>query len=311
MYQSKTLLYTPDLTPEKSLKTLVENRTVFTLNSCELNLFETYQESELVPLKFNDLVVTSMLRGKKIMHLFDDPSFDYVPGDTVIVPSNVEMKIDFPEASKSNPTQCIALAIDNHLIKETLDFLNEKYPKEGKNNLWKLDKENYFFYNNLELANVINKLIKECMGTSITKDAIADLTLQELIIRIIQTQTTILFNNEKLPDSKSPISASIEYIRQNIHGSINLKELSKYSCMSPTSFYRYFKRELGISPIEYILNEKIKYSKKLLSNPNIQINEVSYASGFEDCNYFIRIFKKYEGITPKQYQLLNFTNHKQ
>ncbi|GAA4769176.1 MULTISPECIES: AraC family transcriptional regulator [Flavobacterium] len=311
MYQSKTLLYTPDLTPEKSLKTLVENRTVFTLNSCELNLFETYQESELVPLKFNDLVVTSMLRGKKIMHLFDDPSFDYVPGDTVIVPSNVEMKIDFPEASKSNPTQCIALAIDNHLIKETLDFLNEKYPKEGKNNLWKLDKENYFFYNNLELANVINKLIKECMGTSITKDAIADLTLQELIIRIIQTQTTILFNNEKLPDSKSPISSSIEYIRQNIHGSINLKELSKYSCMSPTSFYRYFKRELGISPIEYILNEKIKYSKKLLSNPNIQINEVSYASGFEDCNYFIRIFKKYEGITPKQYQLLNFTNHKQ
>lgn len=311
MYQSKTLLYTPDLTPEKSLKTLVENRTVFTLNSCELNLFETYQESELVPLKFNDLVVTSMLRGKKIMHLFDDPSFDYVPGDTVIVPSNVEMKIDFPEASKNNPTQCIALAIDNHLIKETLDFLNEKYPKEGKNNLWKLDKENYFFYNNLELANVINKLIKECMGTSITKDAIADLTLQELIIRIIQTQTTILFNNEKLPDSKSPISASIEYIRQNIRGPINLKELSKYSCMSPTSFYRYFKRELGISPIEYILNEKIKYSKKLLSNPNIQINEVSYASGFEDCNYFIRIFKKYEGITPKQYQLLNFTNHKQ
>lgn len=311
MHQSKTLLYTPDLTPEKSLKTLVENRTVFTLNSCELNLFETYQESELVPLKFNDLVVTSMLRGKKIMHLFDDPSFDYVPGDTVIVPSNVEMKIDFPEASKSNPTQCIALAIDNHLIKETLDFLNEKYPKEGKNNLWKLDKENYFFYNNLELANVINKLIKECMGTSITKDAIADLTLQELIIRIIQTQTTILFNNEKLPDSKSPISASIEYIRQNIRGPINLKELSKYSCMSPTSFYRYFKRELGISPIEYILNEKIKYSKKLLSNPNIQINEVSYASGFEDCNYFIRIFKKYEGITPKQYQLLNFTNQKQ
>ncbi|WP_264558868.1 AraC family transcriptional regulator [Flavobacterium sp. N2270] len=304
----KSLLNKPALTNEKSLKTLVENRTIFSLNHCELNIFETYQQSDLVPLKFNDLVVTSMLRGKKIMHLFDEPQFEYLPGETVIVPSNVEMKIDFPEASKENPTQCIALAIDNKIITNTLDFLNEKYPKEGKNNLWKLDNENYFFYNNVELATTINKLIKECMGSSITKDALADLTLQELIIRIIQTQTTKRFENEQYIDSNSPITPSIEFIRNNIHESINLKELSDKACMSTTSFYRYFKRELGMSPIEFILNEKIKHAKKLLSNPNINVSEVSYATGFEDSNYFIRLFKKYEGVTPKQYQLMNFTS---
>jgi AraC-like DNA-binding protein len=74
--------------------------------------------------------------------------------------------------------------------------------------------------------------------------------------------------------------------------------------MSSASFYRFFKRELGMSPIEYVLNEKIKHAKKLLRNPGIQINEVCYLSGFEDANYFIRLFKKHEGITPKQYQLL-------
>lgn len=303
---SKALLFTPQLTHEKSLKTLVENRTVFSLDHCELNIFETYQESALVPLKFNDLVVTSMLRGKKVMHLFEDPSFEYLPGETVIVPSNVEMKIDFPEASKDNPTQCIALAIDQKVISNTLDFLNEKYPKEGKNNLWKLDHENYFFYNNLDLAATINKLIKECMGNSLTKDALADLTLQELIIRIIQTQTTKRFENQSFINSNNPLTPCIEFIRENIRETINLKELSDKACMSSTSFYRYFKRELGMSPIEYVLNEKIKYAKKLLNNPKIQINEVSYATGFEDCNYFIRLFKKLEGVTPKQYQLMNF-----
>jgi AraC-like DNA-binding protein len=47
-------------------------------------------------------------------------------------------------------------------------------------------------------------------------------------------------------------------------------------------------------------------AKKLsdLKNQTIQINEVCYLSGFEDANYFTRLFKKYEGITPKQYQLL-------
>lgn len=301
----KSLLNAPALTHEKSLKTLVENRTIFSLNNCELNIFETYQESALVPLKFNDLVVTSMLRGKKVMHLFDDPGFDYLPGETVVIPSNVGMKIDFPEATLENPTQCLALAIDQTKISDTLNFLNERYPKEGNNNFWQLNYQNYFFYNNVDLATTINKLIKECMSTSITKDALADLTLQELLIRIIQTQTVKRFEGDAPIEINSSLSASIDFIKKNIQENINLKDLSEKACMSTTSFYRYFKRELGMSPIEYILNEKIKHAKKLLKNPKIHVNEVSYATGFEDCNYFIRLFKKYEGVTPKQYQLMN------
>ncbi len=300
----KTLLDSPKLTHEKSLKTLVENRTVYTLSNCELNLFETYQESQRVPLKFNDLVVTSMLRGKKVMHLFDKPGFDYLPGETVVVPSNVEMKIDFPEATKNNPTQCLALAIDYQKINQTLNLLNERYPKEDKQGYWKLDSENYFFYNNMALASTINKLIKECMSTDSTKDILADLTLQELLVRIIQTQSLKTIDNGLLSDPNNPITPVITYIRSNLKETINLKHLSEKACMSTTSFYRFFKRELGMSPIEFVLNEKIKYAKNLLKNPGIQINEVCYMAGFEDCNYFIRLFKKYEGITPKQYQLL-------
>jgi len=304
----KSLLHTPALTHEKSLKTLVENRTIFSLNNCELNIFETYQESALIPLKFNDLVVTSMLRGKKVMHLFDEPGFDYLPGETVVIPSNVEMKIDFPEASNQNPTQCLALAIDQTKISETLNFLNERYPKEGTDNFWQLNYQNYFFYNNVDLASTINKLIKECMSTSITKDALADLTLQELLIRIIQTQTVKSIDQDDFSNQNNAMAQVIDYIRKNLKEDINLKHLSDKACMSTTSFYRFFKRELGMSPIEFVLSEKIKHAKKLLKNQSIQINEVCYLSGFDDANYFIRLFKKHEGVTPKQYQLMNFTN---
>lgn len=301
---SKALLQTPELTSERSLKTLVENRTVFTLENCELNIFETYQKSTLVPLKFNDLVVTSMLRGKKVMHLFDEPGFDYLPGETVVIPACEEMKIDFPEAQDSNPTQCLALAIDQAKIIETLNFLNEKYPKEGKNQVWQLNSENYFFYNNVDLASTINKLVKECMSSNLTKDALADLTLQELLIRIIQTQTAKSIDQGNYIDTDSPIQQVVEYIHNNLNEKIKLKSLSKKAGMSTTSFYRYFKRELGMSPIEFVLNEKIKCAKQLLRDQGLHINEVGYLAGFEDCNYFIRLFKKHEGITPKQYQML-------
>jgi len=98
----------PTLKPIKDLLTLVENRTVYSLDNFELNIFETHQKSEDVHLKFNSFVLTTMFRGKKVMHLFDKQGFEYLPGESVIVPANEEMKIDFPEADFSNPTQCMA-----------------------------------------------------------------------------------------------------------------------------------------------------------------------------------------------------------
>jgi hypothetical protein len=70
-----------------------------------------------------------MLRGKKSNAPFDTPSFEYL-GETVMIPSNVEMKIDFLKLPK-NPTQCLALAIDQSKISSTLHLLNERYPKAG------------------------------------------------------------------------------------------------------------------------------------------------------------------------------------
>lgn len=301
---NKSIPISPRLTDEKLLKTLVENRTVYNLENCELNLFETYQKSELVPLQFNDLVVTSMLKGKKVMHLFDKEGFDYLPGESVIIPSNVEMKIDFPEATFENPTQCLALAIDNKKIIDTLHFLNEKYPKEGNNNFWQLDNTNFFFENNEEMAIIINKIINICQSSSIFKDTLADLSLQELLVKIVQSQT-LKGINEGNSTTKNPVLLHIiSLIRENISNKIELKNIAKNAGLSTSTLYRLFKSELGVSPVEFVMLEKIKLAKRYLTDKDVYIKNVSYEAGFEDSNYFIRLFKHYEGITPKQYQQL-------
>jgi hypothetical protein len=71
-------------------------------------------------------------------------------------------------------------------ISSTLHLLNERYPKAGNDQFWQLNYQNYYFYNNVELATTINKLIKECMSTSITKDALADLTLQNCLLELFK-----------------------------------------------------------------------------------------------------------------------------
>jgi AraC-like DNA-binding protein len=294
-----------ELITESSLKTLVENRTIYNLNNFELNLFETFQTSEAVSLKFNDLVVTSMIKGKKIMHLFDQPGFDYLPGESVIVPATVEMKIDFPDANMENTTQCLALAIDNKKIVDTLSFLNEKYPREGKNNYWKLDERNFFFTNNVGLTLTINKLISICQSNSITKDVVADLTLQELLITISQCQTLNEVKNEDFKETNPYLANIIGFIRQNLTQKLSLKAIANVANLSTASLYRLFKKEIGISPVEFIILERIKFAKKLLKDKHLYIKNVSFEAGFDDWNYFIRVFKYHEGITPKQYRELN------
>lgn len=296
------------LANEKSLKTLVENRTAYTLERCELNVFETHQANEMVPLTFNDFVVTSMLKGKKVMHLYNETGFDYLPGETVLVPAGVKMEIDFPEATKNNPTQCIALAIDHQKIDNTLSFLNDRYPKMGSD-YWNFNKNNYHFQNSIEIANLLNKIINICSSNLPLKDVLADLNLQELIVHIIQAQNKLELKHidTSCNTNAHPLNYITAFIKANIHEDIKLGVLSEKACMSKATFYRSFKKEFGISPLEYIISEKIKLAKILLNNPNNSIKFIAFECGFHDVNYFVRLFKKIETITPGQYQKLIHT----
>lgn len=291
------------LSASETLQTLVENRTSYTLERCELNVFETYTESYKVPLTFNDFVITSMLRGKKVMHLFDKKGFDYFPGQTVIVPPAVTMEIDFPEASNLNPTQCIALAIDQEQIQKTIAYLNEFFPKEGSNEKWLLNYDEYHFYNNEEIAYLINKVIRICSERTKEKDVLADLTLKELLVRIMQTQNLKTISDDGYNLNQNPLAFVLNYIKTNLNEKISINSLSDKACMSKATFYRLFKRELGISPNDFILTEKINKAKLLLVQPGAKVASISYELGFSDANYFIRAFKKTVGITPGAYQL--------
>lgn len=301
--RSKNTLQHIDLTQPKYLQTLVENRRIFNLNNCELNVFESYQQAYRVPLTFSDFVITSMIRGKKIMHLFDEPAFDYLPGETVIVPANQTMVIDFPEASSTTPSQCIALAVDSTYIANTLNYLNSFYNDKEEEREWKLQFNQYHFENDNEVSGLINKLIRVCNSSDTTKNIYADLNLKELLIRLVQSQhlqqvKTEITNNR----NQGRLQYVIHFIHEHLTDKILIDELCRKAYMSRNHFFRWFKEQFGVTPLDYINQERIKLAKQLLADRQKKITTVSLLCGFTDVNYFVRIFKKTEGITPGAYQ---------
>ena len=296
--------YTVPWRRPNDLKTLVENRTTYTLDNCELNIFETHQAAEKVNLVFGDLVLTTMLKGKKVMHLFGNPGFDYVPGESVIVPPNEVMKIDFPEAELDNPTQCIALSISKEMIENTFNLLNERFSSKVLTQEWGLDLSYFHLINTQDLSEIINRFIRiGVKERSKEKDLIASLALKELLIRLTQTQAReMLEKTYKELASGNRLAHVVDYIKTHIRENLQLEELASQACMSKAHFLRTFKQELGLTPMEFVLNERLKLARYFLSVGNYQIQEVCHMSGFNNIAYFIRVFKREFHMTPKSFQ---------
>lgn len=291
------------LTPQHDLKTLVENRTVFNFNNCELNIFETHQASEQVWLRFQGMVFTTMLRGKKVMHVQQAEPFAYLPGESVILPESAPMVIDFPEASLQNPTQCIALEIDRQKISDTLNLLNEQFPKVEESGPWRVDLDQFHIHNSLELSDTVNRLMRIPGEHALAKDALANITLQELLIRLLQTQArTVLMEQSASLQSRHRFAYVLQYIREHLTENLTVQQLASLACMSKPHFFRLFKRELGMSPLDFILHERIQLAKRLLADPNLSVSEAGYQSGFNNLTHFTVQFKKTEGVPPSQYK---------
>lgn len=239
------------------------------------------------------------------MHLFNQDPFDYFPGETVIVPANETMVIDFPEAEVATPTQCIALAVDQHYIGKTLSYLNEFYNSDRESNhAWELQFNQYHFENETEITELINKLIRVCSSGERSKDIYADLNLKELLIRLVQSQhLQQVYTESATGKNRSRMHYVISHIQENLTESIQVDDLCRKAYMSRNLFFKWFREQFGLTPLDYINRERMKMAKSLLDNPAHAVSMVSRICGFTDVNYFVRIFKKIEGVTPGQYRL--------
>ena len=289
----------------RQLTTLVENRTTYNAEYAELNIYETHAYAEKVALTFGFPIIASMLTGKKIMHIDGFESFDFFPGESVVMPTNKEMVIDFPLATEEKPTQCLALGIDAFKIEEVVQKFNHNVAIENENNNWDLDHTASHLINNVDVNHLIERLTHTFTNNNKSKDVLLDLMIQELIVRLLQTKAkSLIINDTNNIFNDTRIGTVIKFIKDNLtNKDITVDQLAKKAYMSTSHFHKQFKNTLGVSPIDYINSEKIKFAKKLIKeSKDVRMSEIAFKSGFNNTSYFNRQFKKMEMMTPAQFK---------
>jgi two-component system, response regulator YesN len=110
-----------------------------------------------------------------------------------------------------------------------------------------------------------------------------------------------LTNGEK-EEKQEVIHQIKEYLDSHFKEKITLERLGKVFFLTPQYISSKFKETYGITIIDYVTLLKIKKAKILLSESNLTVSSIAYDLGFSNENYFSKVFKKYEGKSPKNFR---------
>lgn len=111
---------------------------------------------------------------------------------------------------------------------------------------------------------------------------------------------------ETVSNNDSPHVKQIkQYIASHLTGNITLADVADHVHLAPNYCCTIFSQHTGQSLMHFVTVQRIALAKQLMVTSDRTLSEISEACGFDDYNYFSRVFKKYEGIPASQYRKLS------
>lgn len=127
---------------------------------------------------------------------------------------------------------------------------------------------------------------------------------------IFKILCNLAVNSNKLVTVSKTAKLTKEYVDNAIYSNTTIEDIANELNLSKAHIIREFTKNYGISPYNYLIEQKIATAKKMLILHNMNIGEISCLLGFEDTNYFSKLFKKKTGVSPLQYRKSKICNIK-
>jgi AraC-like DNA-binding protein len=283
----------------------IERATTYSLKIGELSVYETNCPCKDINFHFDQYVFSVMVNGHKTIES-NNLKFEFFPGTFFIPEINSVNKVSIPNASIDNPTKCIVLTLHPSFIENYRDEIlcHEMSKDIMYNNIDQMDCQFYYSNNNLLTKSLlkIHELVLKDKSTG--KPIIIELIAKEMLLRLFQTEALYLLRNNCAKSIENDsIRKVTSYIANNIEKKMTSSNLATIAGMGKTTFFNKFKSETGLTLSNYILNERIKFTKIAIQSNRSSLQTIAYQNGFRSYEYFCRSFKRIVMMKPSEYKL--------
>lgn len=287
-----------------TIKDYIDKETVYNFDDAILTHYHTNVPC-IENYTFDKYLIAMMLTGNKDV-AWSEERLRFQPQSIFIPPKDIKMTVEIEDASPLKPADCIVLDISNDFVFDLFVELKDKWKLEWNHIKMsgKIDRF-YHFTNALDLCKSFQKFYEVQQNESSSLSFLTDLALKEIIFLLLQSSACEALLKQSEPQKNNPFFEAVAHIKNHFNKPIKIEELAKISCMSISVFYKKFKENLGCTPNDYIILERIKFAKKLIVNTDLLFTDVAIQSGFNSPEYFHRKFKALEKYTPLEYRTIH------
>lgn len=152
-------------------------------------------------------------------------------------------------------------------------------------------------------AEKIIGICREIYGCQIRREFCYELYIKAELFKLwaVLCKEASREGTERKPDiAVERVKTAVEYIEANFRNKISLEDISAACKISKSELYRSFKRVMRRTPIDYVVDLRMRKSIALLED-GISVTEAAMSTGFFDSSYYTKMFKRYVGCTPREY----------
>lgn len=270
----------------------------------ELMWVEEHMQST-IDYHSHDFFELAYIREDKIFHLLDGEEFEVRKGDYFIIDTNSKHRyithqnspcpiyncLFYPEAIDVTLSHCRSFKslIESYLIKFDISIL-------------KFNPTAYVFHDgDGSIENLLKKIMNEFSQNRHGSIQICSGALVEILILTMRK----IVDENKIIKKNSPTKYIIDEISKRFNEDITLSKICEPLNYSLPYISTKFKKDTGYSFTEYLQKYRIENSLRLLSNTDDKIIDIASAVGYDDVDFFGKIFKKYVNMSPAKYRKIS------
>ena len=217
--------------------------------------------------------------------LIQDQSFPVEVNDLVIINPNVPHTED---SLNAQPLEYIVLGVDGI----------ELATSENSNGQFCI----LDHFESVEISGCLRNILREMEQKNTGYEDICQAYMEILVIRLMRSTALAVQTATQAFSGNRQCAAVRQYIDLHFKEPLTLEQLAEEAHMNKYYLSHAFKREYGISPINYMISRRIDESKYLLAETDLSMSQIAQLLGFSSLSYFSQVFRRIQASTPMEYR---------